>query len=133
MKYLTLVGLCLLIGACDPEKCTTHYLNNATDKDLRIEFFPTITGSSLSNISLPSGEQSKIAAGCALGSRTQINFASYDSIVVYEGQIPIINYTEGSSGDNIYRYENWTLKEENKNDYSYTFTITEADLADAQD
>lgn len=125
-KYILLIVICF---GCDPEICNEEIIKNRTNRDLEICFY---------NLGEKSFETTKImknssvtfgTRNCNLGGSVLNLELRFDSIILKQNNTQLKIWKPQTPGKNIYDIDTfWILNENPRNNFVYSFEITEEDL-----
>src|SRR5690606_39164759 len=116
----------MFLGSCDPEKCSSFYLENISGTDIELNF----VGVSSEKKTIAMGKKVPFGnTSCDIGGPPILYLGVYDSIYVTNVSDEVLKvYKEDTPGKNIYNVDrDWTIKE-TKNHAEYTYTITNEDI-----
>ena len=149
-NLLFFIFLIVLLWACDPSYSTEYSIVNETEQNAKVTFFDEDTSGIESaggvyhyrqdTASTRTLEKSAnlllfMVDNDLAGSPALLTFEEDSIFVIFETERAIRFYPDSSnlsSGRNIYNVEEDWEATSNKNNYTYTFRITQEDLADVQ-
>lgn len=135
MKKIIYLLITILLYSCDPNECLETKLFNRSNSNLEINFVSHTILEKLHNnketLKIESNNwitYEKINVDNGLG-RAGLSLIDFDSIYLSKDNEILKIWKPETTGKNIYDIENhWNVQEKTKDNYIYTFEITNEDL-----
>ncbi len=127
MKNYMCVVFILFLCSCDPDACSEYLIKNSTNLDLNLTF---IEKKEIKEVNIEKQYVVNfIEHNCDTGGAPLLYLYNYNSIYLSKGNEILKVWKPDTKGKNIYNIDkDWSVRESPKDNFIYTFEITDEDL-----